>query len=358
MKKIDLRSDTVTRPTPAMWEAMAHAELGDDVWGDDPTVNRLQEVAAAKLNKEAALFMPSGTMANLTAAMSHCQRGDELIMGNKSHTFRWEAGGVAVAGGIQPHLLPNKSDGTLELDEIRAAIRADNIHFPRSRAIFLENTHNNCGGVAIPPEYFAQVRQIADQHQLKLHLDGARLFNASVALNRPVTDFTQYADSVMCCLSKGLCAPIGSILAGSQEFIYYARRTRKLLGGGMRQVGILAAAGLVALDEMVDRLAEDHAKARILENELSKLPGIETPGMDMDPHAVRTNMVFFRLLDEVPMDAGSFTHRLEQEFGVQIGQVAGRLFRMVTHYWVKPEDVSVVVEAFRSVLVSADAAVA
>lgn len=353
MKKIDLRSDTVTRPTPAMWEAMMHAELGDDVWGDDPTVNRLQEVAAEKLNKEAALFMPSGTMANLTAAMSHCQRGDELIMGDKSHTFRWEAGGVAVAGGIQPHLLPNNPDGTLDLDAIRGAIRADNIHFPRSHAIFLENTHNNCGGVAIPPEYFASVREIADQNGLMVHLDGARIFNACAALKRPVTDFTQYADSVMFCLSKGLCAPVGSILAGSRDFIYRAKRTRKLLGGGMRQVGILAAAGLIALEQMVDRLVEDHTIARTIEAELTKLPGLQVPGMSMDPNAVRTNMVFFRLLDEVPIEAGDFIARLEQEFGVQIGCVAGRLFRLVTHYWVKAEDVSMISSAFRSVLESA-----
>jgi threonine aldolase len=349
MEYIDLRSDTVTHPTPAMMAAIASARLGDDVWGDDPTVNRLQEIAAEKLGKEASLFMPSGTMANLTAALAHCNRGDELILGDKSHTFRWEAGGIAVVGGIHPFQLRNLPDGTIALEDLEAAVRKDNVHFPRSRAIFLENTHNNCGGVAIPTEYFAAVRQLADRHGLVLHLDGARLFNAAVALNCPVHKFTQYADSVSVCLSKALCAPVGSILAGSKEFIYHARRARKMLGGGMRQAGILAAAAIVALEQMVERLQEDHENANQLAAGLGKIPGLQVPGMEIDPKVKLTNMVFFKLMDEVPMDPETLIESLEQKHRIKIGQVAGRQFRMVTHYWITAEDVGRTLEAFQKI---------
>jgi threonine aldolase len=346
MTIIDLRSDTVTRPTPEMMEAIAKAELGDDVWGDDPTVIRLQEIAADRLGKEEAIFVPSGTMGNLIAALAHCDRGDELIMGDKSHTFRWEVGGVAAVGGIQPYTLPNNPDGTIALDAIESAIRPDNVHFPRSRAIFLENTHNNCGGVAIPVRYFADVRKLADRTGLMVHLDGARLFNACAALDTPVRDFTQYADSVSVCLSKGLCAPAGSVLAGKKEFIHKAHKARKMLGGGMRQVGILAAAGIVALEKMTGRLNEDHENARKLSTGLKRIGGVEVPGMAMDPHACLTNMVFFKLSDQVPMTPLELIDRLDREYQIKIGLVAGRQLRMVVHYWVDALSIDRVLEAF------------
>ncbi|MCP4453056.1 MAG: low-specificity L-threonine aldolase, partial [Planctomycetes bacterium] len=264
MKTIDLRSDTVTLPTRAMREAMAQAELGDDVFGEDPTTIQLEQKVAALLGKEAGLLVPSGTMANLIGVLTHCGRGDEVILGNRSHTFLYEAGGISALGSVHPHALPNNQDGTLNLRDIEAAIRTDNVHFPRTRLICLENTQNQCGGRVLRPETMAQVRQLANAHQLKIHLDGARLFNAAVALGVPVKAMAVEADSVSICLSKGLAAPVGSILCGSQQFIHEARRTRKLLGGGMRQCGIIAGCGIVALDQMVDRLAEDHALAQDL----------------------------------------------------------------------------------------------
>jgi threonine aldolase len=350
MKIIDLRSDTVTQPTPAMMEAIAQAKLGDDVWGDDPTVIQLQEIAAEKLGTEDSLFVPSGTMGNLIAALVHCQRSDELILGDKSHIFRWEVGNLSAVGGIHPHLLSNRPDGTLALEDIEAAIRPENVHFPDSRAIFLENTHNNCGGVAIPPEYFAAVREIANRHGLIVHLDGARLFNAAVALNCSAQEFTRHADTVMICLSKGLCAPIGSILAGSKEFIHRARRVRKMLGGGMRQVGILAAAGNVALEQMVNRLADDHANAETLSNGLHQLPGLKVPGMEIAPDATLTNMVFFELEPEFPLEPHILVEQLDREYHIKIELMAGRQFRLVTHYWVSSDDVEQTLAAFRAIL--------
>lgn len=345
MNSIDLRSDTVSWPTPAMREAMANAQVGDDVWGDDPTVNRLQEIAAERMGTESALFVPSGTMGNLAAALSHCDRGDELILGTRSHTFRYEAGGISALGGIHPHTIPNQSDGTLDLADMEAAIRPDDPHFPRSRAIFLENTHNICGGVAIPPGYFAAVRQLADRHNLRVHLDGARLFNAAVALNCPVQEITRHVDSVTFCLSKGLCAPVGSLLCGTTDFISRAQRARKILGGGMRQAGILAAAGIIALDQMVDRLAEDHANAQRLAQGLAQIPGV-----DINPETVQTNLVFFNLSANLSISAAEFIDRLEKEHNVKIGGRGGREFRAVTHYWIDSQAVDKVLQAFSSLL--------
>ncbi len=345
MQKIDLRSDTVSWPTPAMRQAMATAEVGDDVWGDDPTVIRLQDMAAERVGKEAALFVPSGTMGNLAAALAHCGRGDELILGDKAHTFRYEAGGVAVLGGIHPCTLPNQADGTLKLADIKAAVRPDDDHFPHSRAIFLENTHNICGGVAIPPDYFAAVRQIADVTGLIIHLDGARVFNAAVALDCPVTEITQYVDSVTFCLSKGLCAPVGSLLCGSTDFIYRASRARKLLGGGMRQAGVLAAAGIIALEQMVDRLADDHVNARRLAEGLAEIPGVQ---IDLD--LVQTNLVYFGFDESVDISPSQLIERLDQEYGIKIGGRGGRQFRAVTHYWITEERVELVLEAIQSLL--------
>lgn len=286
MRTVELRSDTMTRPTPAMRKAMAEAEVGDDVFGEDPTVNRLEMLAAERLGKEAALFVSSGTMANLVSQMSHCGRGDEMLLGSLAHSFYYEQGGSAAVASIHPRTVPNQPDGKLALDELEAAIRADNIHFPRTRLIALENTHNLCGGAPLESAYIRDVAAIARRHGIRLHIDGARLFNAAVALSVPARQLVADADSVSFCLSKGLAAPVGSVVCGSREFIQTARRARKVLGGGMRQAGVLAAAGIVALNEMIDRLAEDHANARRLAEGLAGISGLE-----LDPGRYSTNIV-------------------------------------------------------------------
>ena len=264
MKVIDLRSDTVTKPTPEMREAMYRAEVGDDVYGEDPTVNRLEAMAAQRMGKEAALFVASGTMGNLVALLTHCGRGDEVILGDRSHSFLFEQGGMAALGGITPWPVPNQPDGTMRLEDIERAIRGDNVHFPRTRLICLENTHNMCNGAPLTAEYTAQVAELAHARGLRVHVDGARIFNAAAALNVGVQELVQEVDSVTFCLSKGLCAPVGSVLCGSADFVAEARRARKVVGGGMRQAGILAAAGIVALEQIADRMGEDHTRARRL----------------------------------------------------------------------------------------------
>ena len=246
MTFIDLRSDTVTKPTPAMWKAMASAEVGDDVYGEDPTINRLQDMAAEQLGHEAGLFVASGTMGNLIAVLAHCGRGDEVIMGNQAHTFVYEAGGVAALGGVHTHTIPNQADGTLQLEDIQAAIRSENVHFPMTKLVVLENTQNRCGGIALPLAYSREAADMVHGNGLALHLDGARIFNAAVYWGVPVKALTGMVDSVTFCLSKALCAPVGSVLCGSKDFIARALRIRKQLGGGMRQAGVLAAAGTVA----------------------------------------------------------------------------------------------------------------
>ncbi|MFO7601803.1 MAG: low-specificity L-threonine aldolase, partial [Candidatus Desulfacyla sp.] len=285
MRIIDLRSDTITRPTPAMRRAMAEAEVGDDVFGEDPTVNRLEEMAAQRLGKEASLFVVSGTMGNLVCLLTHCDRGHEVLLGDRSHTFYYEQGGSAALGGVHPRTLPNEPDGTLDLGHIEGAIRPDNIHFPRTRLIVLENTHNRCSGSPLTPEYMRAVGEIARRHDLKIHVDGARIFNAAVALGVDASDLVSEADSVTFCLSKGLAAPVGSVVCGSRDFIREARRARKVVGGGMRQAGVIAAAGIVALTEMVDRLSEDHENARRLAEGL-----VDAGGLSVDPGSVRTAM--------------------------------------------------------------------
>lgn len=279
---VDLRSDTVTRPTPAMREAIARAEVGDDVFGDDPTVIALQQHIAALLGKEAALFMPSGTQSNLCAMLAHCQRGDEVILGQMAHTYRYEGGGAAVLGGIQPQPLAQKPDGTMSVAEIEASIKPDDCHFARTRLIALENTWN---GQVLPPAYVDEVAALARRRGLSLHLDGARFFNAVVASGRTPADLAAPFDSISVCFSKGLGAPIGSALVGSREFIARAHRLRKQVGGGLRQVGLLAAAALYALDHHVDRLADDHRRARRLAEGLAALPGFAVT-------ASPTNIVF------------------------------------------------------------------
>jgi threonine aldolase len=329
---IDLRSDTVTQPTQAMREAMAAAVVGDDVFGEDPTTIELETLAAGRLGKEAGLFVPSGTMANLVAVLTHCARGEEVILGNRSHTFLYEAGGIAALGGVHPHTLPNQKDGTLRLEDMEAAVRSENVHFPRSRLICLENTHNACGGRALSTTYLGKVRELADRYGLNLHMDGARLFNAAIATETEPARLAEYADSVGICLSKGLAAPVGSVLCGTASFIAEARRTRKLLGGGMRQCGVLAAAGIVALQAMTSRLLEDHQCARTLADHLAALPGIE-----LDPATIETNIVFFDLDPEMG-PAADLAQRLDSR-GVKLLALGPQRLRAVTHYGVSPADI-------------------
>jgi threonine aldolase len=346
MDTIDLRSDTVTWPTPEMRKAMATAELGDDVYGEDPTVNRLEAMGAAYMGMEAAVFVPSGTMGNLAAILAHCQRGDEMLIGQTAHSFVSEVGGASALGGIHPHTLPVQQDGTFALDDIRAALRDPmNIHHPRSRLIILENTNGRRGGIPLTPEYTQSVRELADEHGLLLHIDGARVWNAVAALECKPADLAGPAHSISFCLSKGLCAPAGSLLCGTREFVARARRIRKMLGGGMRQVGVLAAAGLVALEEMTGRLAEDHITARQLAEGLSK-----TPGVNIDMSQVQTNMVLIWLSDFIKVDSNTISAELDMRYNVRIGALTPRSFRAVTHYWITPEGVDRTVEAFAEVL--------
>ncbi|HEX2618523.1 MAG TPA: low-specificity L-threonine aldolase [Phototrophicaceae bacterium] len=347
MDTIDLRSDTVTHPTPEMREAMANTPVGDDVYGEDPIVNQLEAEAAEMLGKEAGLFVTSGTQGNLISVMVHCGRGDEVVLGDKAHTFVYEAGGIAALGGVQPHTVPVHSDGTLALDDIRHAIRGDNIHFPRTRLIALENTQGTVGGMPLSVEYTNSVAAIAREHHLKLHIDGARIFNAAVAEGVTAAELIAQADSMTFCLSKGLCAPVGSILVGSKPFIAEARRARKMLGGGLRQVGILAAAGLIAIHQMVDRLGEDHTTACLLAEGLATLPHIS-----LDLSRVKTNFVFFDLLETAPVTPEELVSRMQQDYHIMMRPYPGfrRTFRAVTHYWITPDRVQTVVNAMREIL--------
>ena len=327
----------MTQPTASMRTAMAEARVGDDVFGEDPTVNRLESMAAEKLGKEAGLFVASGTMGNLVSQLAHCGRGEEIILGALSHTFLFEQGGCAAVGGMQPRTIPNQSDGKIPLEDIEAAVRADNVHFPRSRLIILENTHNLCSGFPLEEAYMQAVGDIAQRHGLKMHVDGARLFNAAVSLGVQASELVAPADSVSICLSKGLAAPVGSVICGSREFIDEARRSRKVVGGGMRQAGIIAAAGIVALTEMVDRLADDHANARKLAEGLSI-----TPGITIDPTQIQTNIVFFEVTHE-QITAGDLVERLDAA-GIRMLSTAPGKVRAVTHYHISEEDIDLALE--------------
>ena len=332
---IDLRSDTVTLPSPEMREAMASAVVGDDVYGEDPTVNELEALGATMLGKEAALFVSSGTQGNLIGVMCHCGRGDEYIAGAESHLYRSEAGGAAVLGGISPFTVPVHPDGTLDPAAVEAAIKPDDVHMPITRLLCLENTHK---GMVLPLDYLDRVGKLARRHGLALHVDGARLFNAATKLQVPPAALVRHSDTVSVCLSKGLAAPVGSLLCGTAATIRKARRIRKMLGGGMRQAGILAAAGIVALTSMIDRLDEDHRNAATLAEGLAGVRGVT-----VDPAGVQTNMVFFEL------DAGlaKVFQRWMAERGVIIGGGLGRI-RAVTHYGITATDVEATVAAARS----------
>ncbi len=340
---LDLRSDTVTLPTPAMREAIFHADLGDDVFAEDPTINRLEAMAAERLGMEAALLVVSGTMGNVTCVLTHCARGEEAILGDCSHIFLNEAGGMSALGGIFPHTIPNLPDGTMRPEDIEAAVRNENIHFPRTRLLCLENTHNRCYGTPLTPEYTAAVVSLAKKRGISVHLDGARIFNAAVALGVDVRELTRGVDSVNVCLSKGLAAPVGSMICGSKEFIGRARRIRKMLGGGMRQAGIIAAAGIEALGSMVDRLAEDHRNARRLAEGIAGIPGLFT-----EPDRVRTNIIYIDLLDQrFPDD--EFMMLLEQQ-GLRLSHPGPARFRMLTHYGIGEADIDKALAALCAVM--------
>jgi len=338
MKTIDLRSDTVTLPSPEMREAIYKAELGDDVFGEDPTTNRLEQMAAQRMGKEAALMVVSGTMANLVCVLSHCRRGEEAILGDQAHTFLYEAGGMSALGGVHPHTIPNQPDGTLRLEDIEAAIRGDNVHFPRTRLICLENTHNRCHGSALTVEYMQAVAALARKRGLRVHLDGARIFNAAAALGVDIKEIARHADSVAFCLSKGLSAPVGSLVCGSAGFVAEARRNRKVLGGGMRQCGIIAAAGITALEDMTERLAEDHANAHRLAEGIA-----EIQGLSIETEKVQTNIVYFDLESE-KLSTEKFSERLIDR-GVKVIQLGPARFRAVTHYGISAEDIDLALEA-------------
>ena len=347
MDKIDFRSDTVSWPTPAMREAMAKAPIGDDVYGEDPSVNELEKLAAAKVGKEAGMFVTSGTMGNLTAVLAHAQRGDEAIVGHNSHVYKSEAGGMAVLGSVTPRALITDKFGHMDLAEVEAAVRADDPHYPQSRLICVENSYGNAAGYPIQPDYFASIRQIADHHNLKVHMDGARVFNTAVALNVDVREITDHVDSLTFCLSKGLSAPVGSVVCGSAEFIYRARRARKMVGGSMRQAGIMAAAGIVALHEMIERLADDHHHTRLLAEGLAQIPGIE-----VDMELVNTNMVYFNLADDAPITAAEMTQMLRDRANIWVGGRYTNHFRAVTHYWVGETEVALLLETLRDIMVN------
>jgi threonine aldolase len=336
---VDLRSDTLTLPTPEMREAMARAEVGDDVWGEDPTVQRLEALAAQRLGKAAGLFVTSGTQGNLISVVTHTRPGQEVVLDLDSHIFNYEVAGGAVIGNVQ--MRPTQTArGFLSPEQVREALRPANIHLPQTGLVCIENTHNRHGGTCCTPEEIAAVAAVAHEAGVPVHLDGARLFNAAVALKRPAADFTRHVDSVTFCVSKGLGAPVGSVVCGSAEFVERARRWRKMLGGGMRQVGVLAAAGIVALEQMVDRLAEDHANARRLAEGLAK-----TPGLRVDLASVQTNIVIVRV-DRGPAATEELVKGCAAR-KVKVHAMGPAAIRCVTHKDVDAEDISRALQAFR-----------
>jgi len=339
---IDLRSDTVTLPSDEMRKAILSANLGDDVFGEDPTVNKLEEIAANMLGKDAGLLVPSGTMGNLISILVHCQRGTEIILGDKAHTFVFEAGGISAFGGVHSRQLKNQPDGIIKISDIQSAIRVDNIHFPKTSAIALENTHNLCNGSPLSPDYIKDVAQIAHDNDMKLHIDGARIFNAAVSLDLDVKDLVADSDSITFCLSKGLAAPIGSVICGSEEFIYHARRNRKALGGGMRQAGIIASAGIFSMDTMIDQIREDHENAMRLADGINEIEGLV-----IDPKNIKTNILYFDI--ENGKDRGDELARQTKNIEIYPFEIAldnvhffesrPDHFRLVTHYGITRDDI-------------------
>lgn len=334
---MDFRSDTVTQPTPAMRDAMANAPVGDDVYGDDPTVNELEQWAAERHGFEAALFTSSGTQANLLGLMAHCERGDEYLCGQQAHNYLFEAGGAAVLGSIQPQPIENNPDGTLDFAKLKAAIKPDDFHFARTKLLSLENTIN---GKVLPLSYLAQAREFVDTHNLALHLDGARVYNAAAALDVDIREIAQYFDSMTVCMSKGLGAPVGSLLLGSKAYIAKARRLRKMVGGGMRQAGILAAAGKLALTEQVSQLKTDHSNAKRLAEALAALPGFH-----LNPDFVQTNIVFVKLAENI--DIHTIAEQLKQR-GITLSP--GNPMRLVTHKDISADDIETFITTLKSLL--------
>ncbi len=325
-----------------MREAMNNAEVGDDVYQEDPTVNQLEELAANKLGKEAALFVPSGTMGNLIAVLTHCQRGDEVILETDSHIYYYEVGGMSAVAGVIPRLIVGDK-GIPDPQGIKRALRDENLHYPKTTLICLENTHNRAGGTIIPPKVTEEICQLAHQRNIAVHLDGARIFNAAIALDIEPAHLTKNVDSVMFCLSKGLSAPVGSILAGSKEFIQRARKNRKMLGGGMRQAGILAAAGIIAIENMVERLEEDHKNARILGESLTDISGIK-----VDSETIPTNMVYFDL-QGLGMDTYQFLPKLA-EYNILGSPRPPSKVRLVTHYGISEDDIYTTIKAIKEIV--------
>jgi len=336
MKIIDMRSDTITLPTEEMRQAMYEAKLGDDVYGEDPTVNQLEQLAALSLNKEAALFTASGTMSNILAVLTHTRSGNEILLGSEAHILWYELGGAAALGGVVMRTVANDEYGRMDFNAVKEAIRLKNIHYPQTTLLCLENTHNRCGGTVLSPDYTSTIAGLAHENGLRVHLDGARIFNAAVALGVPASDLAGHVDSVCFSLSKGLSCPVGSILCGTHEFVEKARRRRKMLGGGMRQAGVIAAAGIVALQRMVNRLADDHANARRLANGLSHIPGIT-----VHPQRTQTNIVMFGSPTNV--SAIEFMRRADAK-GVRFSYLDNLGFRAVTHRMVSETDIDEALE--------------
>jgi threonine aldolase len=339
---VDLRSDTVTLPTEEMLEAIRHAKLGDDVFREDPTVNRLEELSAEKMGKEAALLVTSGTQANLISLMSNSNPGDLVILESESHIYWYEVGGISKIAGLLPW--PVKSEfGALDPKDIEASIHPKDIHFPKPAIICIENTHNRQGGTTITPSQIKAINDVAQQHKLKLYMDGARIFNAAVALKIDVKEITKHVDNLMFCLSKSLSCPIGSLLVGTNDFIEKARKNRKLLGGGMRQAGIIAAPGIIALEKMIDRLEEDHKNARLLAEGISKIQGIQ-----IDLNRVQTNIVYYDV-SGLGLSAEIFVSKLKEK-GVLALPLAEKKVRMVTHRGIESEHIKKAVGIIESVI--------
>lgn len=339
---IDLRSDTVTLPTEEMKKAIANAKLGDDVFQEDPTVNELEKKSAEIMGKDAGLLVPSGTMGNLVSILTHCHRGTEILIGDESHTFYYEAGGISAFGGIHSRQLKNQQDGTIELNDIQSAIRADNVHFPKTSALALENTHNLCNGSPLSPEYIHEVAKITKNNDMKLHIDGARIFNAAAAEDVNVKDLVLDADSITFCLSKGLSAPVGSVICGNEKFIYHARRNRKALGGGMRQAGIIAAAGIVSLEKMMSQIQEDHENAQLLAAGIANINGLF-----IDKESIKSNILYFDIEKDYDRSEKLSRQTINKDQypidiildDVYFLETSPDRFRLVTHYGITIEHV-------------------